>query len=166
MDADLIPDDYEESPYASHHRALLRVMLRFRPRTILETGSGLYSIRFLLAFDIDRLVSIENDPDWQVETGDPRHELIRVEGRVADHLPDLSPFDLVFVDDDPVEERVATLKRVIRRTPCPIVAHDADHELLHPVLRDRPNYTDSTRPMTTVLHPRRNKEFARWLRTL
>lgn len=161
----LTPDDYRSSSYATHYQALLRVFLRFRPRTILETGSGRYSTRLLLAFDIDRLVSVENDRDWYLETGDPRHELIWATGRVVDALPDLSDFDLVFVDDDPIEERQKTIRKVLAEAPGLVVIHDTNDPSIHDLIARRPNYTDPTPPTTTVLHPRRNKEFRRWLAT-
>lgn len=162
----LIPDDWEHSSYSTHWHLILTVMLRFKPRTILETGSGKYSTNLFRAFDIDRLVSLENNRTWFRNTEDPRHEFVTVKGRIVDNLPDLKDFDLVFVDDDPVEERLLTIKKVLKEATGLVVIHDTNHPPIHTLIANRPNHTDTSRgPTTTVLHPAKSKEFTKWLNT-
>lgn len=162
----MIPDDWEHSSYSTHWHLILTVMLKFKPRTILETGSGKYSTNLFRAFDIDRLVSLENNRQWFRNTEDPRHEFVMVKGRIVDNLPDLADFDLVFVDDDPVEERLLTIERVLSEATGLVVIHDTNDPRIHGWIANRPNHTDTTRgPMTTVLHPAKSKEFTKWLIT-
>ena len=161
--AGLVPNDWVSSSYATHFHALLDVMVSLGPKTILETGSGLYSTGFFLGFDIEKLVSIENDPEWVRDTEDPRHRVIKVKGNVADRLPGLDGYDLIFVDDDPVEGRVETLKKVLAKARGIVVVHDTDHHLIHPLIGGRPNHTDFHQPNTSVLCPAKSKEFVEWL---
>lgn len=161
-----LPDDWQTNEYGSHWHLLTEVVTHFKPKRILETGSGLYSTNLLLSFDIERLVSLENNPDWQRRPRDPRHELRRVEGPVADSLPPLDDFDLVFVDDDPVVARERTIRRVLAEAPGLVVIHDADHDAYARIIKDRHKYVDKTHvPHTAVLHPTPNKEFDKWLAT-
>ena len=161
--AGLVPNDWPTSSYATHFHLLLDVMLSFRPRTILETGSGLYSTGFFLGFDIDKLVSLENNPEWARKHDDPRHRLIKVKGNIADHLPDLTGYDLVFVDDDPIDARAETLRRVLGKARGLVVVHDTDDGRIHPFIGGRANHTDFHQPNTSVVCPARSKEFVEWL---
>lgn len=161
--AGLVPHDWPHSSFATHVPLLTDVMLSFGPKRILETGSGLYSTGFFLSFNIDRLVSVENNPDWFTEQTDDRHELICVEGRVVDGLPDLSQFDLIFVDDDPVSDRCRTVDFVLSEARCPVVIHDTSDARLHGFVSSRPNHTDVRAPYTSVVDPSESKEFAEWL---
>lgn len=158
-----LPSDLETAAYASHWRLLTRLFHHFPIKRVLETGSGLYSTPLLLSFGIDRLVSIENNPDWALPTGDPRHELIQVEGPIVDHLPDLDAFDLVFVDDDPVWERELTFRHVIEHATGLIVIHDSDHPVFNRWVTEWPHITDDQHdPHTAVLCPSGSKEFDAW----
>lgn len=142
-------------------------MEAFHPRRVLETGSGHYSTNLFLSYDIEALVSVENNPDWVIDTEDPRHELRVVEGPVGSHLPPLDGFDLVFVDDDPVHAREWTISQVLDSAPGLVVIHDTDYFPFHRFIADRPNYTDLTRrPNTTVVHPQPSAEFDAWLTTV
>lgn len=156
--------DWPHSSFATHFHVLTDVMLSFRPRRILETGSGLYSTPFFLAFDIDRLVSLENDRKWLRNTEDPRHEVQFVDGEIVDNLPDLSEFDLIFVDDDPVDGRLKTLLRVLDEGTGLVVVHDTSDPRLHSLIKSLPNHTDIAHPpYTTALSATPSKEFAEWL---
>lgn len=159
----LVPKDWVASSYATHIPLLTDVMVSFGPKRILETGSGLYSTGFFLSFNIDRLVSVENNPDWVKDWKDLRHDLELVEGRVVDHLPDLAAFDLIFIDDDPVDARVKTVDFVLANASCPVVIHDTSDARLHGFIDGRPNHTDTNKPYTTIVDPSDSKEFRSWL---
>lgn len=160
-----LPADWETAEYGTHIPLLTEVFKAFKPKTVLECGSGLYSTRFFLNQPIKSLVSYENDPDWVWEARDPRHEVRTVKGPVVDHLPKLD-FDLVFVDDDPVDDRLNTITEVIERATGLVVIHDTDYPPFHKLIAGRPNHTDTTRsPNTTVIHPAPSKEFDSWLAT-
>jgi hypothetical protein len=163
--AGLVPNDWPHSSYATHFHALLDVMVCFGPKRVLETGSGYYSTGFFLSFNIEKLVSIENDREWVRNYDDPRHRVIQPKGPIAENLPDLGGFDLVFVDDDPVDGRAETLKAVLAKAPGLVVVHDSDDGRLHKYIGGRPNHTDFHQPNTTVVCPSRSKEFAEWLAT-
>lgn len=161
-----LPVDWATSEYATHISLLTELFVRFAPKRILETGSGDYSTAYFLSQDIDELVSIENDPGWTKDTKDKRHTVLSVDGPVANHLPDLSKFDLVFVDDDPVDCRPATIAAVIASAPNLVVIHDTDYMPYHRFIGNVPNHTDTLRkPHTTVICPAGNKEFSEWLVT-
>lgn len=161
-----LPRDWKTAEYGSHLHLLRAVFDHFKPRRVLETGSGRYSTAFFLAQDIDELASVENNSQWFRRSEDPRHESVYVKGPVADALPPLDGFDLVFVDDDPVEDRERTIRLVLARAQGLVVIHDTEYEPYHMRIKNRPNYTDTGhRPHTTVLHPTESKEFAAWLAT-
>lgn len=161
--AGLVPKDWPHSSFATHVPLLTDLMLSFGPRRILEAGSGLYSTGFFLSFNIDRLVSVENNPEWAKDWNDPRHDLELVGGRVVDHLPNLDGFDLIFIDDDPVEARIKTIDHVLDRASCPVVIHDTSDARLHGFIANRANHTDTNQPYTTVVDPSDSKEFHAWL---
>jgi hypothetical protein len=161
-----VPLDWTTSSYATHFHILTDVMLTHRPRRILETGSGLYSTPFFLAFDIDKLVSLENDRKWLKNHEDPRHEVRFVDGEVAENLPDLSEFDLIFVDDDPVEGRLKTLFAVLETAPSLVAIHDTNDPRIHQIVKHLPNHNDTAHPPdTSVVCPAATKEFIEWLAT-
>ena len=160
-----LPADWETAEYGTHLFLLGEVFDHFKPKTILECGSGRYSTAFFLSQPIDRLVSIENNPEWTFKPSDPRHEVVSVEGPVVDHLPDLG-FDLIFVDDDPVDAREQTIAKVLAKATGLVVIHDTDYEPFHRQIAWRPNHTDTSRkPNTTVTFPQATKEFHSWLAT-
>lgn len=152
--------------YGSHKPLLTAVLEHFKPRTVLETGSGLHSTPLFLAHPIERLVSYENNAEWamRTRTEDPRHELRWVEGNIVDHLPPLYGFDLIFIDDDPVGAREDTITYVMSQAPPLVVIHDIDYPPFFSRLKGRTAYIDSRqRPHTAVLSPATTKEFAAWL---
>ena len=118
-------------PYASHMPVLKAMCAYLHARRVLELGAGIYSsTAFLETADLEKLVSVENDPAWarRATTNDPRHELILVNGAIADHIPPLEGFDLVFIDDSvAAEDRVRTIQAVLGQAHPPVILHDAEN---------------------------------------
>jgi predicted O-methyltransferase YrrM len=116
--------------YASHLLVLGALVEAHGVERVLELGAGDYSTpAFLAAPGLTRLTSVENDPEWarKVTTDDDRHEVLLVEGAIADHLPPLEDYDLVFVDDSTsAYERARTIRAVLSQPHPPVVIHDAE----------------------------------------
>ena len=117
-------------PWASH-LPLLRTC--GWATNVLELGMGRYSTptfldRAVYPF-LERLVSIESNPDWMRASDDPRHEVHAYPEPIEALLDtmDLDTFDLIFVDNsDKAESRIATLKYVCARRPhkAKVLIHD------------------------------------------
>lgn len=131
------------NPYATHQMTLERLFEEYPIRTVLETGSGRFSTRMFLKQPIERLVSLENSRRWMKGTGDPRHELRLVKGAMCDDLPKLD-FDLIFVDDDPLEGRVDTIAAVLSGAPRLVVVHDRERSLVRDAIDRWPRTEDET----------------------
>jgi predicted O-methyltransferase YrrM len=112
--------------YASH----VPVLRALPARRVLELGAGEHSTKeFLKMPGLEHLTSVENDPEWarRAATDDPRHEMLLVEGRIADHVPALDGYDLVFIDDSTnAAERAATIRAVLSQPHPLVVIHDAE----------------------------------------
>lgn len=138
---------------ASHWRLLDALFGTFKIESVLETGSGDYSTRMFLRRGC-RVVSLENDPEWQRDEFNDEHELVKVDGPIAPALPNLDEFDLVFVDDDPVVSRVDTIRAAIDNVTGLLVIHDTDYHLFARELETLPHFTDRTsKPHTSVVWP-------------
>ena len=129
----------EDLPYASHLPILLGLQ-RFHPtRAVLELGAGDFSTGTFLdrtCFPVlERLTSVEVDPDWRAKVqselgGDPRLELLGVErattgGVVADL--DIEAYDVIFIDDSArAADRAASIAAVVAAGPRHplVVIHD------------------------------------------
>ena len=104
----------------------------FKPRNVLELGSGLFSTPLFLdgsVFDaLGFLQVVENDPAWRNVVcerigNDPRMDYWLIEGEVAAVVTelDIAEFDLIFCDDSRSgRERCATIRAI-----APYVSPDA-----------------------------------------
>lgn len=124
-----------DSPYSTHLPVLMGLARLHRIRRVLELGSGLHSTPLFLNRDIyadlDRLVSLEDDPGWaetvRSAVGHDGRLDLRTVPRVSTGMPeDISEFDLIFVDDSRTcPERTSTIVGVHARNPVGLVAiHD------------------------------------------
>ena len=116
--------------YASHLPVLKALLDTGTISRVLELGGGLYSTpAFLATSSLEKLTTIENDPEWarKAETADDRHEVLLVQGAIADNLPPLEDYDLVFIDDSTsAYERARTIRAVLSQPHPPVVIHDAE----------------------------------------
>jgi len=124
-----------ETPYATHMPVLMALAPVIRPRRVLELGSGPFSTALFLDrevfADLERLVSYEDDPEWErvvrdaVGT-DPRLDFRMVEVVRTSVPEDLNQFDLIFIDDSRTPtERSETIRTVRERAPRGVVMiHD------------------------------------------
>ena len=141
--------------YASHLPVLEAVSGLLNPRHVLELGGGFYSTPFFLSLrSVERLVTVEPDPDWakriERDFHDPR---LRLHSGLT-HLKrsSLAAFDLVFIDDGTcAEEREESIRWVLGQNHPPAIVHDA--EVYAPVLEE---FTDKfavlpTAPDTAVI---------------
>jgi hypothetical protein len=55
---------------------------------------------------------------------------------MCEALSKLGGIELVFIDDDPLEERFDTIRKVLQRATRWVVVHDAERESVHHVLDD------------------------------
>lgn len=117
-------------PYASHLPVLQALPSAFSIERVLELGAGLHSTPAFLALPgLKHLTSVENDPQWaaRVRSDDERHDVLVVEGSIADNLPPLEDYDLVFIDDSTsAHERARTIRAVLSQPHPPVVIHDAE----------------------------------------
>lgn len=122
----------QSSPFATHI-PLLRAIGK-NIRTVLELGAGEFSTRLFLDRTyypiLEKLVTIEQNPDWVYKSGDERHEVCIVDEPIESHLDniDIGYFDLIFCDNSTIGEyRCKTLKYLSeKRGIGVVVAHDFD----------------------------------------
>jgi len=129
-----------EHPYATHIPVLVGVAAAFRPRSVVEFGSGDFStLTFLdqVAFpNVLRVESYENNLEWMHRVqaklgGNPRAVCHFFDGRMRDAVSgaNLVEADLIFIDDSPSGwERAHTINELARvRLDRPItIVHDYD----------------------------------------
>jgi hypothetical protein len=130
------------NPYLTHLPVLLALRFLRPVRRVLELGAGRFST---LAFldrqcfpELERIVSVENDPRWveQIRVlagGDPRLELRAVSGTVSKAAAQeaLAEYDTIFVDDSrSVADRTETIATIARKRPERPVVVIHDFEIL------------------------------------
>lgn len=141
MNAFTIPprEATEEIACGSHIPIFKALAPIFKPRRILELGSGMCSTPMFLDReifpDLEMLVSIENDPAWadivRGATNDDRLDLVLIDGLVADYakLLFIHQFSLVFFDDSRSgAERCETIRAVGPLMPDGALAVIHDYE--------------------------------------
>lgn len=150
--------------YASHMPILIGIASKTRIRRILEFGSGEFSTNLFLnleAFpDLVELISVESANHWirRFNTVDDVRFII-----TAEEPPDLSRFDLIFVDSPSTEERKATLRQLAAQPQLTgfIVLHDSENPAYEPEFALFPHHFDISayEPATTVIwHEHGNTE--------
>lgn len=121
-------------PWSTHLPALALAVLRYGPR-VLEIGCGWYSTPMLYTMS-NRVETIETDYAWACK-------FLRLTNGHLHVVPDIEegatmfsafPWDVVFVDCDPVYQR-APCVRLFLEKPCCIVAHDTEAEPYPNLLR-------------------------------
>lgn len=119
--------------YGSHLPILVALARRREIRHVIEYGGGSYStaafLRLRLFPHLIDLTTYEDNPVWAEKLlklrGDRRWVLVPVErGTMFRHADDVA--DLVLVDNDPYEERVALLRSLYVRRPTLVVLHDVE----------------------------------------
>jgi hypothetical protein len=114
--------------YASHLKVLTTVLNTYKPKRVLEYGSGKYSTPLFLARPhVEKLTVVETDFIWRRElvynNHDPRMTVL-VEGN-----PPPASYDLVFIDDGvDLDHRCRTIRAVLSRPHPVVVIHDAEVE--------------------------------------
>jgi predicted O-methyltransferase YrrM len=112
--------------YASHLNVLTTVLNTYKPKRILEYGSGRYSTPLFLARPhVEKLHVVETDFTWRRELvtnhKDDRMTVL-VEGN-----PPPSSYDLIFIDDGiSADQRCRTIRAVLSRPHPVVVIHDAE----------------------------------------
>ena len=138
-----------KEPYATHVPILVGVAAAFKPKSIIEFGSGAFStVSFLdeAAYPSIRIVdSYENNRDWfdqmrQKLPSSKRVNLHFVEGEMYKAVSTAKPSaaDLIFIDDSPTAKaRVPTVEEVARScgTQPLVVLHDNDLRVLRRATR-------------------------------
>jgi predicted O-methyltransferase YrrM len=114
-------------PYGSHLPTLAYVLAKVQPKRVLELGMGRYSTPMFLYWpSVEWLHSLETDPEWAEEFTDDKL-LVSLVDDVAENLPDLTAYDLVFIDDsDNATDRQRTIRAVLSKEHPVTVIHDAD----------------------------------------
>ena len=120
------------SPFATH----VNMLRALGPgvKTVLELGAGEFSTRLFLDEryypDLEELVTVEQDRNWVIDNGDPRHRIAIVEEPIEPFLAlvDLSKVDLIFCDNSTFgDRRCATLRWIAEHVGGSlVVAHDFD----------------------------------------
>jgi hypothetical protein len=140
LSIDLGPRSQE--PYATHVPILVGVAAAFKPKRLIEFGSGSFStLSFLdnVAFgSLEEVQSYENNKEWfeQVQKKLPDNSRVDLQFFPGDmHRAiagaDVAAADMIFIDDSPAptpEERVKTVKEVSKlcgQRPV-VVLHDYD----------------------------------------
>jgi predicted O-methyltransferase YrrM len=141
-------------PYASHLPILKFVLALVKPKRVLELGAGLYSTpEFLRCESIERVDSLETDPDWAArvnrEVGnDDRLRIWKDDGLEQDY----ENYDLVFIDNgNNATERIAAIRAVLSRPHPVTVIHDAEvyAGVIHELAENRITFNFDT-PYTAV----------------
>ena len=130
----------EEIACGTHVPILTALAKEFKPRRVLDFGSGLFSTPLFLDrtvfTELEYLQSIENDPAWHMAVGDRvggdlRFDYRLVDGEIAPVTIDIDvpSFDLIFLDDSrSARERFATIRAVAPRVSRSAVAVVHDFE--------------------------------------
>lgn len=127
-------------PFSTHIPALIAVGRHHAVRRVLELGCGPHSTGLFLdrrCFPgVEKLVSIENDPEWhrkilQQFPDEGRLELRLVPSTITTGVVslDISSFDLIFIDDSKTgAERVRSIEHVLPGIAAHAVALVHDFE--------------------------------------
>lgn len=147
--------------YGSHLPFLAWIGQHMRPiSSVLELGAGKFSTPMWLNRDyfpqVESVVSVEHDERWLPLVNDPRLRVVHTDVALyAEALMDLSPYDLVFVDNGTcAEERVRAITAVLACTSVPLVVlHDWENESYRWAAREGYSWviTDDATPQTALL---------------
>lgn len=144
MNAFTIPERMaSEAEACGSHIPIFKVLAPvFKPRSVLELGSGLCSTPMFLDReifpDLEHLTSVENDPAWYISVEkviarDPRMTFMLMNGAVAPFAAalDIASYDLIFCDDSRSgAERCDTIRSIAPLvSPAAIcVIHDYEEQ--------------------------------------
>lgn len=129
--------DANYDPWSTHLPALALAVMNFGKR-VLEVGCGWYSTPLLYTLT-QTVVTIETDAAWASKFTGITDGNIKVvpDIRAAAEVFSVFPFDVVFVDCDPVSQRVPCVSLFLDK-PCCVVAHDteaANYSVLLPMVK-------------------------------
>jgi len=112
-------------PWSTHIPALAAAVMKYGKR-VLEIGCGWYSTPLLHTLS-DSVTTLETDANWaskfQRITGDKLHIIPDMLAGVKRFSE--TPWDVVFVDCDPVSARAQCVSTFLNK-PCCVVAHDSE----------------------------------------
>ena len=121
-------------PYASHIPVLRALDKKTPFWRVVEYGGGDYSTPFFLSLPhLERLVTVEDDPEWveriRRKYADPR--LV-----IAENAP-TDPCDLIFIDNGiSPPERVEVIHAVLSKPHPTVVIHDAEVPAYEQAIRE------------------------------
>jgi predicted O-methyltransferase YrrM len=113
----------ERDPYASHLQVLTTILNTYKPKRILEYGSGEHSTPlFLSRPHVEALTVVERDFEWRRKLPKDDRMTLLVEG-----YANPNNYDLVFIDDGVnADQRCRTIRNVLSRKHPVVVIHDAE----------------------------------------
>jgi len=121
-------------PWSTHIPALASAVMKYGKR-VLEIGCGWYSTPLLHALS-DSVTTLETDASWASKfrriTGDKLHIVPNIIAGVEMFRE--TPWDVVFVDCDPVSARAQCVATFLNK-PCCVVAHDSEVENYRELLK-------------------------------
>lgn len=125
--------------YSTHLPIIRMCLALLKPKRVLELGAGLYSTKEFLASPVERLTSLETNPDWlerlRAEIADERWTLRFVDSIVPALPKHLDDYDLVFVDcDEDSISRANAIRAVLEKEHPPVIVHDAEYPAYRRVL--------------------------------
>lgn len=147
---------------ASHVPVLVYLAKKYKPKTVLEFGSGALSTNLFLDKDIytnlTQLTSIEEDEEWFKQMlplqKDNRFKLLN---RVP---PCINGYDMIFVDGPQEKNRRGKVIGFVMRDPKEktlVVIHDIEFKLYRSYLNIRQYYEylfdPVEAPLTGIYHP-------------
>lgn len=116
----------EHDRYASHLKVLTTVLNTYKPKRVLEYGSGRHSTPlFLSRPHVEKLTVVESDFVWRRElTTEYRDDRMTV---LVEGYANPRNYDLVFIDDGVnADQRCRTIRNVLSRKHPVVVIHDAE----------------------------------------
>ena len=113
----------ERDPYASHLQVLTTILNTYKPKRVLEYGSGEHSTGlFLSRPHVEALTVVEQDFEWRRKLPKDDRMTVLVEG-----YANPNNYDLVFIDDGVnADQRCRTIRDVLSRPHPVVVIHDAE----------------------------------------
>lgn len=125
-----------DDPYATHLPVLQSIAEKVPLWRVLEYGGGDYSTPFFLSHPkLERLVTVEDDPEWRARIeekyADPR--LV-----VTEKVPEpLGACTLIFIDNGTsIRQRVEVIRAVLSEPHPIVVIHDAEIPAYEQAIRE------------------------------
>lgn len=126
--------DAHYDPWSTHIPALALAVSKYGKR-VLEIGAGWYSTPLLHTLS-DSVVTLETDQAWASKFYSISKESLHVVPDMlsAAEMFSVFPWDVVFVDCDPVSQRAGCVKLFLDK-PCCVVAHDTEADNYRSLLK-------------------------------